>query len=383
MRKLLIILVALSVVGLYITIRFFNVRITTQQKDLEFIQLPEGFQIEVFADDLGGSRLSSPGPNPGPRLMELRNDTVFVALPSKGEIIAYEDKNKDAKPDSQKVFLSGLRKPHSIAFQGDWAYIAEEDRVIRVKDKDNDNIAEPETIEKIISLPVAGHWTRTAKIIDGSLYIALGSSCNVCRETDQIRSTIQKCDLDGKRCETFSRGLRNTVDFIQYQGKIYGTDNGRDGLGNTLPPDEINLIEKEKNYGWPICYGQNIHDTEFDTNTYIRNPCMAPFETPALVDLPAHVAPLGLAFYSGRAFPEFYRGKLFVAMHGSWDANPPVGYKIATIDTATKEITDFATGWFNGETVLGRPVGIINFRDGLLVSDDNAGKIYRIFYEVK
>lgn len=381
----MLIAVAVGVAGvaLYIGIQVFHIRLSSAPEGLEIIQLPEGFRIEVFADNLGGAALSTPGPNPGPRLMEFRNDTVFVAVPSKGEIVALEDKNKDSRPDSQKIFLSGLRNPHSIAFQGDWAYIAEEDRVIRVKDQNGDSIAEPETIEKLMSLPTGGHWTRTAKIIDGALYIAIGSSCNVCNETDSRRSTIQKCDLAGQHCEVFAKGLRNTVDLAYFQGALYGADNGRDRLGNMLPPDEINIIEKGKNYGWPICYGQNIHDTEFDKNTYIRNPCMEPFETPALIDLPAHVAPLGLTFYTGRVFPESYRGKLFVALHGSWDADPPVGYKIVTIDIATKEIQDFATGWFNGEAVLGRPVGIINFRDGLLVSDDNAGKIYRIFYRAQ
>jgi glucose/arabinose dehydrogenase len=164
-------------------------------------------------------------------------------------------------------------------------------------------------------------------------------------------------------------------------GQMYATENGRDQLGDDLPPDEINLIEEGKNYGWPICYGKNIHDTDFDKNVYIRDPCMEPFETQSLIDLQAHSAPLGLAFYYGDKFPQEYRGNLFVAFHGSWNRKVPTGYKIISIDMKDFSVKDFATGWLNSSNVLGRPVDIIVADDGsLFVSDDNAGKIYRISY---
>ena len=154
-------------------------------------------------------------------------------------------------------------------------------------------------------------------------------------------------------------------------------------LGDDIPPDEINIIEEGKNYGWPICYGKNIHDTDFDKYVYMRNPCMEPFEMPSLVDLQAHSAPLGLAFYSGDSFPQEYRGDLFVAYHGSWNRKEATGYKIVSIDMPDLKVKDFAEGWLTTDGVLGRPVDIIVDDDGsLFVSDDFTGKIYRISYQI-
>ena len=192
--------------------------------------------------------------------------------------------------------------------------------------------------------------------------------------------SLQECNLDGTNCSTFAHGLRNAVDFAYYDSQIYATENSRDRLNNDLPPDEINIIEKNKDYGWPLCYGDKIHDYDFDQSLYILNPCEK--TQPSLVDLQAHSAPLGLAFYQGDKFPQEYKGKLFVAYHGSWNRDTPTGYKVVMIDTQTKEVSDFATGWLDESyNVKGRPVGITNFRDSLLVSDDNTGKIYRIYYE--
>jgi glucose/arabinose dehydrogenase len=246
----------------------------------------------------------------------------------------------------------------------------------------DDLVFEEETIEPLFDLPSGdGHFTRTIKIRDGSLYVSVGSSCNVCYEEDERRSTILKCGLEpGSDCTIFASGTRNAVGFVfDDAGKIYATENSRDWLGNDLPPDEINLIEEGGDYGWPICYGKSIHDTDFDKNTYIRDPCSD--KKPSFVDLQAHSAPLGLAIYDGDQFPEEYRGDLFVAYHGSWNRDEPTGYKVVSIDTQTREVRDFATGWLQENNVLGRPVDVIVADDeSLFVSDDNSGKIYRIFY---
>ena len=360
----------------------FTIKPSVHSDSLDFINLPQGFNIEVFADDLRSSRVSTPGPNNGPRLMSVKDDIVFVAIPSKGEIIVLQDKDKDNKVESRTIFISGLNNPHNVAFFDDWVYMAEEDKVIRVKDANKDNVADLETKEKLVDLPSGSHWTRTVKIFDNNLFISIGSSCNVCLENDRLRTTIQKCDLDGKNCKTFASGLRNSVDFIRYNNKIYAADNGRDGLGNDLPPEEINIIEEGRNYGWPFCYGNNIRDKKFIEESGIKfemDPCS---ETePPFVELQAHSAPLGLDVYTGNKFPEEYRNKLFVAYHGSWDRDPPTGYKVVTVDLNTKEVKDFATGWLSSAVVRGRPVGVVNFRESLLISDDNAGKIYRIYYE--
>lgn len=371
-----IIIIVLLILAVWYVADNFTIKPTEKESNLDFVKLPQNFHIEVFADDLQGSKISRPGPNPGPRMLTIKDNSIFVSVPSTGEIIVLEDKNQDSKVESKKVFINNLKKPHGIAFYKDWIYIAEEDKVIRVKNENN--AANLQTVEKLVDLPSGGHWTRTIKIIDNSLFISIGSSCNVCIEEEEMRATLQKCNLDGTNCKAFATGTRNAVDFIEYNNKIYATENSRDGLGENIPPDEINILQEGKNYGWPNCYGKKIHDTEFDKNIYIRDPCLD--TESSFVDLQAHSAPLGLLIYQSNKFPLEYQGKMFVAFHGSWDRDEPTGYKIVSIDLQNKEVKDFATGWLSDLTVKGRPVGLIEFRGDVLVSDDNTGRIYRIYY---
>lgn len=384
-RKLLLILFALIVI-LIAAISQYGIKPSVKSETLPGIKLPQGFRIDYFAENMGGSSVSYPGPNPGPRMMLLKDGVLFVTVPNMGRVFALPDRNNDKKADETIIFIENLNNPHGIDYYEGWFYIAEENRVIRVKDNDNNFIADPDTIEVLIdNLPTGGHSTRTLKIHNNSLFVSIGSSCNVCLEENERRAAILKCTLEGKDCKVFAKGLRNAVGMVVHPvtGQLYATENGRDYLGDDLPPDEVNLIEEGKNYGWPICYGKNIHDTDFDKNVYIRNPCMEPFETQSLIDLQAHSAPLGLAFYYGDSFPQEYRGNLFVAFHGSWNRRVPTGYKIISIDMKDYSVRDFATGWLssNSSNVLGRPVDIMVADDGsLLVSDDNAGKIYRISY---
>ncbi|MDP3766018.1 MAG: PQQ-dependent sugar dehydrogenase [Nanoarchaeota archaeon] len=359
--------------------------IKTENPILKNINLTYNFEIDVFASDLGKS-FNLPGPNRGVRFMEFYKDILFASIPSAGSIVALPDKNKDGKADEVIKVVDDLNKPHGLAFLDNYMYVANEDSVIKVKLNDNLR-ADISTKEFITDLPKGGHWTRTIRIKDNSLYISIGSSCNVCNEQDERRASIIKCNLDGSDCKNFAKGIRNAVGFAFHPetGKMYATENSRDYLGDDLPPDEINIVEEGKNYGWPICYGKNIHDDDFDKNVDIRNPCIEPFETPSFVDISAHSAPLGLAFNFGNNFPEEYKGDLFVAYHGSWNRKVPTGYKIVRIDMGTKQVNDFATGWLSPENkVLGRPVDIIFDKDGsMYVSDDNAGVIYRIGYNKK
>jgi glucose/arabinose dehydrogenase len=380
-----ILLMALAVLLMLIIASILGIKPAIKSGSQDGINLPRGFRIDVFADTLDGSPVSYPGPNPGPRMMLLKDKVLFVTIPNLGKVVALPDENNDNKADSVITFIEKLNNPHGIDYYDGWFYIAEENRVIRVKESGNGLRADMGTFEVIIdNLPTGGHFTRTVKIHNNSLYLSIGSSCNVCNENDERRAAITKCNIDGTGCRVYAKGLRNSVGFVFHPvtGLMYATENGRDMLGDDIPPDEINIIEDGKNYGWPICYGKNIHDTDFDKNVYIRDPCMEPFEMPGLVDLQAHSAPLGLAFYYGDSFPKEYRGNLFVAYHGSWNRNVATGYKIVSIDMPDLMVKDFATGWLTGGNVLGRPVDIIVSDDGsLLVSDDNAGKIFRISYK--
>jgi hypothetical protein len=218
------------------------------------------------------------------------------------------------------------------------------------------------------------------------MLISVGSSCDTCLEDDWRRAKILVGSVNGGELRTFASGLRNATFMTLHPitGDVWATEMGRDLLGNDLPPDEINIIEENKNYGWPTCYGQNIHDTVFDKSTYIRNPCMDPFEVASFIDIPAHSAPLGLSFIPEEGWPEEYWYNLLVAYHGSWNRTPPTGYKIVRykMDAQGNVLgtEDFLSGWLTrAQKVLGRPVDILVQPGGTLyVSDDHTGIIYRL-----
>ncbi len=242
---------------------------------------------------------------------------------------------------------------------------------------------------KIIDLPSGGgHYTRTILFMpppdQSKLLISVGSSCNVCNEEDWRRAKILASNADGYDLGLFASGLRNSVFMAIHPvtGQIWATEMGRDYLGDELPPDEINVIEEGKDYGWPLCYGKNIHDTDFNKNTV--TPCKEPIMRASYIDIPAHSAPLGLAFFPGDGWPKEYRGNLLVAYHGSWNRSEPTGYKIVRyrLDNMGKHLgnEDFITGWLTKDNkAYGRPVDILIRPDGaIFISDDKAGLIYKV-----
>jgi glucose/arabinose dehydrogenase len=375
----------LLLVVLALSANYLGVRPTVTGSEVKGVTLPEGFAIDVYADDLGSTLLSLGGPSPGPRMLMIKDGLLFVSIPNKGIIGILPDRNNDNVADELQVFIQDLDYPHGIDYYDGWYYIAEESRVIRVRDNDGDLEADADSLEVLIdNLPTGGHYTRTVKVHDGELYLSMGSSCNVCDESNEMRAAISKSNLDGSNLTVFASGLRNSVGlaFHPVTGQLYATENGRDWLGDNTPPDEVNLIVEGGDYGWPDCYGKNIFDTDFNNSKYTGNPCNDSGKIPSLVDLQAHSAPLGLTFYDGDMFPGEYQGDMFVCYHGSWNRQEPTGYKIVNIDMDTLLVNDFATGWLKAATISGRPVDVIVADDGsLFVSDDNAGKIYRVHYE--
>ncbi len=339
------------------------------------LSLPAGFKISIFAKDLAGARV----------MIFDNAGNIWLSQTSQG--IVSQIIIKDGKFDSQKIVLSGLQNPHGLAFDPEnqnVLYVAEETKISKV-------VLSPTgdgKLQKIIDLPTGGnHFTRTLGFgPDGRLYVSMGSTCNVCVESDPRYASIYSFKKDGSDFLQVAKGLRNSVFFAwnQKDGKMWATEMGRDLLGDNLPPDEINIIEEGKNYGWPICYGKNIHDTNFDKNTYIRNPCLEPFETPSYIDIQAHSAPLGLAFFPEEGWPEEYWHNLLVAYHGSWNRSEPTGYKIVRyrLDSQGKPLgpaEDFITGWLKDGGASGRPVDILIQPGGVIyVSDDKAGVIYKI-----
>ncbi len=351
----------------------------------ELLILPFGFSTSVFTKGLGNPRVLAWDPN----------GVLLASIPGQGKVVALPDKNNDGVADQVVTVLEGLNKPHGIALEcfslglkksTCRLYLAETDKVSAYDYQAFDFKATNGT--KLFDLPVGGnHYTRSLLITpERKLLVAIGSTCNVCHELDDRRGKVFISDLDGKNLKVFASGLRNSVFMAIHPNtqKIWATEMGRDLLGDDTPPDEINILEEGKNYGWPTCYGKNIHDTDFDKNTYIRNPCMEPFEIPSYIDIPAHSAPLGLAFIpENNAWPKDYWNNLFVAYHGSWNRTIPTGYKVVRykLDKQGKVlgVEDFISGWLKGGEAVSRPVDLVFHPNGdLYISDDKAGFIYRV-----
>ncbi|HXZ84272.1 MAG TPA: sorbosone dehydrogenase family protein [Myxococcota bacterium] len=339
------------------------------------MKLPPGFEINVFADGIPNARF----------LRFTSAGDLLVSSPREGTVFLLErDANGDGRADGVRKLLTGLDAPHGLEFVGDWLYVAETGAVKRVR-YDAVARATQGAVEVVLpGLPTGGnHWTKTIRLgPDGWIYLTMGSTCNVCIETEPRRATMARFHPDGSGYETYATGLRNSVgfDWRPADGALYATDNGRDLLGDDIPPCELNRIEQGRFYGWPFLYGMNVPDPDFGSQGGDKLKGAVP---PAHA-FGAHVAPLGMRFYRGTAFPEAYRGQAFVAEHGSWNRTRKSGYKVVLLswggDSSIAE-SDFLTGFELNEDVIGRPVDVLDGPDGALyVSDDFAGAIYRVRY---
>lgn len=337
------------------------------------LDAPPGFALSLYAGGLPGARFLAIGPE----------GDVYLSQPRLGRVVRLPDRDGDGAADSVHVVVDGLDRPHGLAFDDRRLFIAENGRVIRVSIPRGDGPADSLRVV-VPALPQGGgHWTRTV-VVDPRrerLFVSIGSSCNVCIEEDPRRGSVIRTALDGSGEAIFAHGLRNAVGlaFHPATGELWATDNGRDWLGDTLPPEEVvNILREGGDYGWPACYGDRVLDPEYGEAAR----CAASIP-PAWTDS-AHVAPLGCAFYTGTSFPPEYRGDFFVACHGSWNSSRPVGYKVLHIDVeGGRPVASrtFLGGFRRGGRVSGRPVDVSVAPDGsLLVSDDYAGSIYRIVY---
>ena len=339
------------------------------------LKLPEGFSISIFAKDL-----------PGARVMAMDGfGNIWVSQTGEGKITLLEIKDGTVKNKSE--IFKNLNNPHGLVFDPQDSfllYFAEEDKISRVR------VYSSGKPEKIADLPSGGgHFTRTLGFgPDNRLYVSIGSSCNVCYEQDNRRAKIFRVEKDGSDFREYARGLRNAVFFTwsYVDGRMWTTEMGRDFLGDDLPPDEVNTVRQGGDYGWPVCYGKNIHDSVFDKNVYIRDPCADKISS--YIDIPAHSAPLGLAFVPEEGWPQDYWYNLFVAYHGSWNKSVPTGYKVVRMKLNDQGnylgAEDFITGWLTSNRALGRPVDIMVQPGGIMyISDDKAGVIYKVVYKGK
>ena len=341
------------------------------------LTVPNGFQVAYFARNLPGVRFMALGPD----------GAVYASEPGAGKVVRLWDVDGDGVADSVATAVSGLDHPHGLAFHGGYLYIAGTSRVVRVRlDADGRATASPQTL---VSLPGGGgHWTRTVVFgADSMMYVSIGSSCNLCVETNTERASVMRFDADGQQGERFAFGLRNAVGMAVNPSthEMWVSQNERDNLPpdhQNLPPEEINILHEGGDYGWPYCYTD--HGTAVPNPEY-HDAARCAGTVPAALEMQAHSAPLGITFLTGAsAFPEDYRGDLLVAFHGSWDRNVPTGAKVVRVHVANgvpASYEDFVAGWQRADgSRWGRPVDVMVYKDGtVLVSDDLAGAIYRVF----
>ncbi len=369
---LLIPLAALVIVGCLYR-GYFTGLLPSSAAELSELTLPSGFRIAVYAGDVPGARQMAVGPA----------GVVFVGSRPEGKVYAVVDRDGDNRADQVHVVASGLNSPSGIAFRDGSLYVAAVNRILRVRDvaRDLAHPPKPEVVSDAYPSDAHHGWKFLAFGPDGRLYVPVGAPCNICTPPGPLHATITRIDLAGGRPEVVARGVRNSVgfDFDPASGDLWFTDNGRDWLGDDQPPDELNRLTKVgEHFGFPFCHGNGIRDPEHNAG----RPC-GEFTPPAR-ELGPHVAALGMRFYTGRMFPEKYRGGVFIAEHGSWNRSTPIGYRVSFVKIENGRATSyesFASGWLKGSTASGRPADVLVMPDGaLLVSDDKAGRIYRISY---
>lgn len=341
---------------------------------LNTVKMPPGFSISVFAE-VENARSMAMSPN----------GTLFVGNRSEDKVYAVKDVDGDFKADKRWVIASGLNMPNGVAFKDGDLYVAEVSRILRFKDIEN-NLNNPGTPEVVYDqYPTETHhgWKYIAFGPDGMLYVPVGAPCNICESKEPIYASITRINTDGTGMEVYASGIRNTVGFTWHPETkaLWFTDNGRDMMGDDIPPCELNVAtESGMNFGYPYCHGGTIKDPEFGS----KRSC-ADFIKP-VQNLNAHVAPLGLKFYTGNMFPEVYKNQVFIAEHGSWNRTKKSGHLVSLVKLENGKAVSyetFAEGWLNHDTqeVWARPVDILIMPDGsMLVSDDKGGNIFRIAY---
>jgi len=340
---------------------------------LEDIQLPEGFKIEAYAEGVKNARSMDYSPS----------GTLFVGTRDEGKVYALKDTDGDHQADKFYTLAEGLKMPNGVALRDGDLYVAEVSRILRFNDIEQnlDKPGEPEVIFDDYPTETHHGWKYIAFGPDGKLYVPVGAPCNICKSENDVFASITRMDPDGSNMEVVQHGIRNTVGFTWHPetGELWFTDNGRDWMGDNKPDCELNHAPREGlHFGYPYCHQGDIPDPEFGEQRSCEE------FVPPVQKLGPHVAPLGLEFYTGEQFPERFQGQVFIAQHGSWNRSEKIGYRVMRVkleNGRSAAYEPFAEGWLKNGKVSGRPVDIELLPDGsMLVSDDYANAIYRIYY---
>lgn len=344
------------------------------------INLPEGFKISVYADNVVDARSLASTPD---------GKTIFVGNRRRKKVYALQDTDGDMVSDKRYTLAEGLTMPNGVVYKDGDLYVAEVNRIHRFTDVLN-NLEAPKSEVIYDEFPTDRHhgWKFIAFGPDGKLYVPVGAPCNVCDKEGEnpVYASITRMDPDGSNLEVYAKGVRNTVGFTWHPetGDLWFTDNGRDLMGDDIPACELNSASKaDMHFGFPFWHQGDIADPDFG-DKFPRDK----FTEPAYKFEP-HSAPLGLRFYQGDMFPAKYKNNLIVAQHGSWNRTQQaghIGYQLRFVDVEGDKVSSseiFADGWLDKEAnkSIGRPVDVLELPDGsLLVSDDGANCIWRITY---
>lgn len=343
---------------------------------LDQINLPPGFKITTYAEDVTNARSLELSPN----------GTLFVGTRDEGNVYALRDTNGDMRADQKYVLATGLNMPNGVAFRNGALYVAEVSRIIRFDNIEANLANPPKPVVVYDEYPTETHhgWKFIDFGPDGKLYVPVGAPCNICKSEKEVYATITRINPDGTGMEVVQHGIRNTVGFTWHPDtkELWFTDNGRDMMGDDRPGDELNRASREgMHFGYPYCHQGNLPDPKYGK----QRQCAA-FTAPVQI-LGPHVAALGMEFYTGNQFPKEYKNQIFIAEHGSWNRSKKSGYRVmlVTLDDNQNATSykPFAEGWLleDKDDAWGRPVDVELMPDGsILVSDDYANAIYRIYY---
>jgi len=346
---------------------------STQAAFLKRISLPPGFQINLYAADLGRAR----------GMVLTPKGDIIVASPGTELKLVKADSSGRGRTDGVETLMDRMRSPHGLLLDGDWLYIAETGRVIRIRYDAEKGQVVGEREVMVDGIPTGdGYWSRSInKGPDGWFYVSIGASCDACVEDHPWRASMIRF-LPGEKPEIYATGLRNTIGFDWHPqtGALYGVDMGRNRLGNDIPPDEVNVIVKDGFYGWPYIHGDDIPDPDLGARGAER----ASEARKPVFNLGAHVSPMAIRFLCHSKAPG-YGSAALVTQHGSWNRRERVGFNVVSLHwnddgSITQKI--FLTGFDALNEVSGRPLDIVEAGDGTLyIGDDFSGVIWRVAYQ--
>ena len=361
-----------AVTVVLLTLLFGTPLVAAPELQLDKLVLPEGFSISIYATGVANARSLARSPT----------GVVFIGTQGAGKLYAVVDGDGDGQAEQVFTIAEGLNMPNGVAWRDGALYVAEVNRILRFDDLEDHLSDPPEPVVLIDSLPTERHhgWKFIRFGPDGRLYVPVGAPCNICDVADPY-AAILSMKPDGSDLQVFARGVRNTVGFDWHPetGELWFTENGRDMMGDDVPPDELNHApEAGLHFGYPFCHGNGIEDPEK------AEPGGCDAQRPPAQELAPHSAAVGMRFYTGSSLPESYHQQILIAEHGSWNRRDKSGYRLTVVrvdDSGETSYEPFVEGWLQGKSAWGRPVDLLVLPDGsLLVSDDRQGVIYRLAY---